>query len=235
MNNAKDNIGLIGKGVLMSILGSFPVGATAKEIYQEMQNRQVKRKIERLEEFYRTLDERISSVESKVNEEFVSKEDFQDVFEEATRYVVLERQSKKRELFKNILANSIIAKVCDYDKTERYFRLLDNLSELELNILAVLDSPEEYNKSHGMIIKDPYDNYYQHTWGEYRADGVLTQLLKIKIDDAQGAVTVLFSNGLIVENLLSRRMESNMNPVRVLDNLLTPRGRDFVRFLKDSE
>lgn len=235
MNNTKENAGLIAKGILKSVLGSFPVGATAVEVYNELQSKRVQRKIERLEEFYRSLDERISAVEGQINKEFVSKEDFQDVFEEATRYVVLERQSKKRELFKNILANSVIANVCDYDKTERYFRLLDNLSEIELNILAVLDNPEEYNKSYGMIIKDPVSNYYQSSWGEYRADGVLTRLLNIKIDDAQGAVTVLFSNGLIVENLLSKRIETNMNPVHVLDNLLTPRGRDFVRFLKGSE
>ncbi len=232
MNNAKENTGLIAKGVLKSVLGSFPVGATAVVIYNELQSKRVQRKIERLEEFYKSLDDRISVLEGQINKDFVSKEDFQDVFEEATRYIVLERQSKKRELFKNILANSITAKVCDYDKTERYFRLLDNLSEIELNILAILQNPEEYNKSHGMIIKDPYYNYYQNSWGEYRADGVLTQLLNVKIDDVQGAVTVLFSNGLIMENLLSKRIETNMNPVHVLENLLTPRGRDFVRFLK---
>ena len=233
MNNAKENAGLITKGVLKSVLSSFPVGATAVEVYNELQSKQVQRKIERLDEFYKSLDKRISTVEDQINKKFVSKEDFQDVFEETTRYVVLERQSKKRELFKNILANSITAKVCDYDKTERYLRLLDNLSEIELNFLAVLENPEAYNKSHGMIIKDPVSNYYQSSWGEYRADGVLTQLLNIKIDDAQGAVTVLFSNGLVVENLLSRRIKTNMNPLRVLDNMLTPRGRDFVRFLKD--
>ncbi len=214
------------------MLASFPVGATAVEVYNELQAKQVQRKIERLEEFYNALDERISAVESQVNKNFINKEDFQDVFEEATRYVVLERQSKKRELFKNILANSIIANECDYDKTERYFRLLDNLSDIELTVLAVLENPEEYNKTHGMVIKDPVDNYYQSGWGSYRADGILTQLLGIKIDDAIETVTVLFSNGLIEEKLLEKRIETNMNPIHVLDNLLTRKGRDFVKFLK---
>lgn len=232
MNNAKENAGIIAKGFLKSILASTPVGATAVEVYNELNAKQVQRKIERLEEFYNSLDERISKVEDQVNKEFVSKEDFQDVFEEATRYVVLERQGKKRELFKNILANSIITKECDYDKTERYFRLLDNLSDMELKVLAVLENPSEYNRSHGMKIPDPVENYYQSALGNYRADGVLTQLLGIKIDDAIEAVTVLFSNGLIEEKLLERKMEGNMNPVRVLDNLLTRKGRDFVKFLK---
>lgn len=232
MNNAKDNLSLIGKGVLKSILGSFPVGATAVAIHNELQAKQVKRKIERLEEFYHSLDEKVNIIEKKINEEFINKEDFQDVFEEATRYVVLERQAKKREYFKNILANSIVSKECDYDKTERYFRILDNLSETELDVLAVLEDPIGYNRRNGMIIPDPINNEYQTSWISSRADGVLTRLLGITIDDAIEAITVLFSNGLIVENLLDKKIRSNTNPVHVLDNLLTKRGRDFVKFLE---
>lgn len=232
MNNAEDNLSLIGKGVLKSILGSFPVGATAVAIYNELQAKQVKRKIERLEEFYHSLDEKVNSIETKINEDYISKDDFQDVFEEATRYIVLERQAKKREYFKNILANSIVSNECDYDKTERYFRILDNLSETELDVLAVLEDPVSYNRRYGMIIPDPINNEYQTSWQVSRADGVLTQLLGITIDDAIEAITVLFSNGLIVDNLLDKKIESNSNPVHVLDHLLTKRGRDFVKFLE---
>lgn len=233
MNHAKENAGMIVKGFVKSVLASFPVGATAVEVYNELEGKQVKRKLERLEEFYRSLDERICEVQTQVNEKFINKDDFLDVFEEATRYVVLERQSVKREMFKNIMVNSIITNDCDYDKTEHYFRLLDNLSYIELKVLAVLNNPAEYNKSHNMIFKDPVSNYYQSGWGTYRADGVLTQLLGIKIDDAKEAISVLFSNGLIVDNLLERRMEGNMNPVHVLNNLLTRKGRDFLRFIQE--
>ena len=232
MNNAKDNLSLIGKGVLKSILGSFPVGATAVAIHNELQAKQVKRKIERLEEFYHSLDEKVNIIEKKINEEFINKEDFQDVFEEATRYVVLERQAKKREYFKNILANSIASSECNYDKTERYFRILDNLSETELDVLAVLEDPTNYNRRNGMIIPEPINNEYQTSWNSSRADGVLTQLLGISIDDAIEATTVLFSNGLIVENVLDRKIESNSNPVHVLDHINKKRGRDFVKFLE---
>jgi len=110
---------------------------------------------------------------------------------------------------------------------------LDNLSVLELKVLAVLNDPAEYNRNHNMIFKDPVSNYYQPGWGTYRAGGVLTQLLDIKIDDATEAVMVLFANGLIVDNLLERRMEGNMNPVHVLNNMLTKKGRDFLIFLKE--
>lgn len=232
MNNANDNLSIIGKGVLKSLLGSFPVGATAVAIHNELQAKQVKRKIERLEDFYHSLDEKVNTIEEKINKDYISKDDFQDVFEEATKYVVQERQARKREYFRNILANSMVSNECDYDKTERYFRILDNLSEIELNVLAVLKDPVSYNRLNGMIIPDPINNEYQSSWNSSRADGVLTQLLGIYIDDAIEAITVLFSNGLIVENLLERKIETNSNPVHVLDHLLTKRGRDFVRFLE---
>lgn len=233
MNRAKENAGMIVKGFVKSVLASFPVGAAAIAVYNELEAKQVKRKIKRLEEFYHSLDERICKVRTQVNEEFINKDDFLDVFEEATRYVILERQSEKREMFKNILANSIISKDCDYDKTERYFKLLDNLSDIELKILAVLNNPAEYNRSHNMIFKDPVSNYYQSGWGTYRADGVLTQLLGINIDEATEAITVLFSNGLIVENLLGQRMEGNMNPIHVFNNRLTRKGKDFLKYLNE--
>lgn len=234
MNKTKENTVIITKSFFKSLLSSFPVGSTAVEIYNELQSRQVERKIKRLEEFYSSLDAKITSVEDRVNKEFLSKEDFQDVFEEATRYVVLERKEEKRNYFKNIMVNSILSKECDYDKTERYFRLLDNLTEVELTILAVLDNPDQYNKRHGMLIKDPVYNAYQTVWNRASAEGVLTRLLGLKAQDVAEAATILFSNGLVVENFLNRTIETNGNSIRVLENLLTARGRNFVNFLKDS-
>ena len=234
MNNAKENTVIVTKSFFKSLLSSFPVGSTAVEIYNELQSRQVERKIKRLEEFYSSLDVKITSVEDRVNKELLSKEDFQDVFEEATRYVILERQEKKRQYFKNILVNSIMSQDCDYDKTERYFRLLDNLTEIEINILGILDNPERYNKRHGMIIKDPVHNAYQTVLNHVSAEGVLTQLLGLKVHEVSEAATILFSNGLVVENFLNRTIETNGNSIRVLEHLLTVRGRDFVNFLKDS-
>lgn len=232
MNNAKDNLDIVGKAFFKSVLGETFIGRTALEIHNEYEARQIKRKINRLEEFYHSLDETLLSVENQLNEEYLKKEDFQDVFEEATRYVVLERQKKKRDFFKNILVNSIISTDCDYDKTERYFRLLDNLSETELNVLAVLDNPDSYNKSHGMIIKDPINIAYQSSWSTVTTGGVLTLMLGIKIHELQESISVLFSNGLVVDRFLERSLHTNANAVHVLNNLLTIRGRDFVKYLK---
>lgn len=231
MNNAEEIVEAGGKALVKELVRLLPLGSTAVEIFDEFQSKQIKRKIQRLEEFYGNLAASVNAVSDRVNQEFVSKDDFLDVFEEATHYVVLERHENKRLFFKNILVNSIISLDCDYDKTERYFRLLDVLTEIELRILAVLDNPDSYNKSHGMIIKDSIHNAYQTTWIRVTGSGILTQLLGIKIHDIEDAIAVLFSNGLIVANVLEKSLETNSNPIHVLDNLLTTRGRDFVNYL----
>ena len=232
MNNAKDIAEATGKAFIKDLARCLPLGGTAVAIYEELQSKQIERKIQRLEEFYTNLAATVNAVEDKINQEYIKRDDFLDVFEEATRYVVLERQELKRQLFKNILANSIVSPDCDYDKTERYFRLLDNLSALELEILAVFDNPEQYNKSHGMIIKDPFHSAYQSSWSRVTAMSVLTQLLNIKVHEVEGAISVLFSNGLVVDNSMNHQLETNANTVNVLNNLLTARGKDFVKFLK---
>lgn len=233
MNNAKEIVEATGKVLVKELVRLLPLGNTALEVYEEMQSKQVERKIKRLEEFYSDLAATMQTQQEKINEEFVSKEDFLDVFEEATRYVVLERQEQKRQLFKNILVNSITSADCDYDKTERYFRLLDNLMETEIRILAVLDNPKQYNITHGMPVKDPINNAYQTSWNRVTGSGVLTQVLGKKIHEVEDAITVLFSNGLIMSNVLERQLETNANGIHVLENLLTERGKDFVKFLKD--
>lgn len=232
MNNAKDVIEATGKVFIKDLVRILPLGSTAVELYDELQSKQIKRKIQRLEEFYTNLVATMSVQQDKINKEFVRKDDFLDVFEEATRFVVTERQEQKRQLFKNILANSIVATDCDYDKTEKYFRLLDNLGDQELRVLAVLQNPEQYNKSHGMIIKDPIHNAYQTTWNTVTSMGVLTQVLGLKVHQVEEAITVLFSNGLVVENSMGKQLHTNSNTIHVLENLLTTRGRDFVKFLR---
>lgn len=233
MNNAKEIVEASGTVIIKNLTKILPLGSVAVEIYEELQSKQAERKVQRLVELYINLSEKVNAVENKINHEFISKDDFLDVFEETTRYVVLERQEQKRRFFQNILVNSMISTECDYDKTERYYRLLDNLGMLELNVLAVLDDPGKYNKEQGMIIGDTFHSAYMTVSKEVSALGGVTKLLNLKVHQAEEAVTVLFSNGLVVENSMNKHLNTNGNAVHVLDNLLTIRGRDFVRFLKD--
>ncbi len=107
MNNAKDIVEASGKAFIKELTRLLPLGSTAVAVYDELQSKQIERKIQRLEEFYANLATTMKDHTEKINQEYVNKDDFLDVFEKATRYVVSERQEEKRQYFKNILVNSI--------------------------------------------------------------------------------------------------------------------------------
>ena len=232
---AKDNefVEIGGKAIFKSTIGLIPFfGNTALEIYNEVQSKQVERKIKRLEEFYQSLDARLQTLEGRINKEFVSKDDFLDVFEETSKYIISERVDKKREYFNNILVNSMISPICNFDKTERYLRLLDILNEQELSILALLDKAYELTEKHGMVIKKPVNNFHYSSWRQVNVGGVLTKLLGTTLHDLSESITVLWSNGLIIDNSLDKNLQTNCIEVHVLVDLLTTRGRNFVKYLK---
>jgi len=232
MNQTKDIFNALGKAAIETIGGIIPIVGFVDSFYDNLNYIQAERKQKRVTDFVIQLSEDLKELKDSIQEDYVSNDEFLDVFEKASRYIANERTEQKRTFFKNILCKSMISKDCDYDKTERYFRLLDNLSDIELSILAVLENPEEYNKKHGMIIIDPVNSYYQTIWNQADTGGLLTKLLGLKIDDVSEAITVLFSNGLLIENVLQKAIRTNGNTIHVLDNLLTRKGRDFVRFLR---
>ena len=67
-------------------------------------------------------------------------------------YVVHERLEKKRMMFRTILVNSMSQKDIDYDKTEKYLRLLENLREGHLLFLRLLADPGTFDTEVGGII-----------------------------------------------------------------------------------
>lgn len=246
-NSDSEDAKIVGIGIFKSILGSLPIGNTAVSIYNELQSKQIERKIIRLEQFYQSLDNSIKAVEDKVNKEYLTNDNFLDVFETATRYVVSERQKKKRDYFKNILVNSITQKESDYDKTEKYFRILDDLEETELKILAILKDPRKHRvpfKSY-LLIERKQDSEGKEKFivrelnksssfpVSKRRIEVLKSILGLDREEVEQASNVLLSKGLIKENLGAKEILSVGDPIQVLDNQLTAKGKDFVEFLEE--
>lgn len=158
MNQAKENLEPIIAGVVKAFATVIPVSAIALSIYEEFQAKRIERKISRLEGFYFSLKDEVSDVEGKINQNYISKDDFGDIFEQTANYIMNERLEEKRKCFQNIFLNSITASSCSYDKTEKYMRLLESMGWLELKILDVLRNPKSYNEKHGNIIKNPNES-----------------------------------------------------------------------------
>lgn len=238
MYQEKENILPIMKAAAKSIAAYLPVLNFALNYYEEKITQVAQRKVKRLEEFYRTLSERIGDIKEEINTEYVSKEDFADIFEQTANHIMNERIEDKRRCFQNVFENSIVAESCSYDKTEKYMRLLVDMSCLELKVLSVLNSPANYNEKVGNVIKDP--NEKNHFIGfciatrSYNHIDILVKLLNESQDEIKDALYFLQSNRLIVEQSNAIRSQANGHPINILDNMLTTKGKDFVSYVLNS-
>lgn len=95
MNNTKDIVIASVKGLAKNCMNYVPIFGTMVDVYEEYAVLQTQRKLKRLEDFYRQLNEEVQ----QLNEDYVSQADFLDIFEKTARYVVNERLEKKRLLY----------------------------------------------------------------------------------------------------------------------------------------
>ena len=234
MYSEKENILPIMKATAKSIAANLPVLNFALNYYEEKKTQVVQRKVKRLEEFYRTLSERIVDIKDEINTDYISKEDFADIFEQTANHIMNERIEDKRRCFQNVFENSIVAESCSYDKTEKYMRLLVDMSWLELKVLSVLNSPANYNEKVGNIIIDPNEGNligFGIATRSYNYIDILVKLLNESQDEIKDALYFLQSNRLIVEQGNAIRSQANGHPIHILDNMLTTKGKDFVSYV----
>lgn len=224
------------------IVAMIPVlGGTITSVWSDIEAIQAKRKFERLEEFYLELKKDVDEIHNKISSSYTSQPDFLDIFELTAKYIVNERSEEKRASFRNILVNSIVSEDCSYDKTEKYLRIVEQMNNLEILILKVLVNPSKYNNKKGNIIKDPnernpdetasnstYRTFYN---GVYEFTDILSKLIMIPQDDINEAIYFLESNRLVMDKSSNYKLQTNGNPIHILDDKLTSKGKDFVLFI----
>lgn len=175
-------------------------------------------------------------MKEKINVSYVSQPDFLDIFELTAKYIVNERNEEKRILFRNILVNSITVKNCSYDKTEKYLRTLEQMDSFELLLLKILKNPKVYNEQRGSIIKNPNERqsnavYQVHYTLVTEFKKIVSDLTNVSQDDISEAMYFLESNRLVKEKASESKLQTNGNPVHVLDDKLTSKGKDFISFI----
>ena len=233
MYSEKENILPAIKAIAKSIANYLPVLDFAINFYEERNNQIARRKIIRLEEFYHSLLETVGEFKEKLNKDYISRDDFADIFEQTANHVMDERIEEKRRCFHNIFTNSMMASSCSYDKTEKYMRLLVDMSWLELKVLSVLNSPTKYNEMAGNIIKDPNEgnHFLGFSLSSYNHIDLLVKLLNDSQEEIKDALYYLQSNRLIIEQSNAIRSQMISHPIHVLDNMLTPKGKEFVSYV----
>lgn len=223
-----------------SAISAIPyIGGSAVSIWNDLQEKQIKRKITRFEEFMNSLQNDINAIENKINQNFITENDCQDIFEKVSKMIVNERVNEKRKLYKNVFLNSMIDKIVDFDIIERDLRFIEQLNTIEIIILKIFDDPEEYNKRMGNIIKDPfldenghYINSYQRKY--YIMDQIMLLMPQIiKREDVLESLIFLSQNRILINGIENKQLNTNGSPIDIFYNAFTTKGERFIKRLKD--
>ena len=207
------------------------LGGTINSIWADIS---AERKMARFEQFLMELESKVEAHKDSVNESFVKKDDFLDLFENTARHLMIERSSVKRKMYKDILLSSILDNNADYDKTEKFILLLERMTHNEILILKAFFNPQKINEDYGQPIKDlnTYESPFSN-WGEYSVIDLLQILFtNINSDEITDSVYFLINNRLInLKNEGHDKRKTNGNPLNFLENIISAKGKEFMLYL----
>ena len=101
-------------------------------------------RLNRIEEFARSIAEDLDRFSSQVQEKYLLTDDFAFMFEKCFRGVAENPQREKIETFRGILINSAIRIDLAEEEKEYFVNLANSLSVLHIRILKFMAAPERY-------------------------------------------------------------------------------------------
>lgn len=101
-------------------------------------------KMERLHRFVAALKVDLDTLGSKIDAEYLKREEFGHIFERTFRAVVLNYQSEKLDALKNALLSSMVRADIKQDMKEYLLHIIESLDTLHMRFLALLQNPTQY-------------------------------------------------------------------------------------------
>lgn len=187
------------------------------------------RKQKRLVEFVNGLTNDLVNLSDHINHDFVSKEDFLDVFEQTSKKIAITRQKSKRDAFRNVLSNSVLSKNITYDEVEEFVYIIDRFREEHLFLLNILKKSPIYD------IDDLLNN--PKIWIEPNKSILISEVMRELLYDWNEEfileIATVLENERLVKNFVNNYKTKVVNKgVRPLKNtFLTPKGVRFVSFI----
>ncbi|MCG2722287.1 MAG: hypothetical protein L6290_09780 [Thermodesulfovibrionales bacterium] len=122
------------------------LGGTLNSLMNDLQ---AIRKERRLLEFLEGMKQDLDQMQDKINQDFISRDDFLDIFENTAKKIINTRQEEKRHSFRRILTNAMLSSDVTYDEIEEFLNLLDRLRIEHMFLLRILRDPIDYDKRTG--------------------------------------------------------------------------------------
>jgi hypothetical protein len=218
-SNVQKGMEAISKALIAAIPG---VGGSISSLINDYQTG---RKEKRLTEFLNELKDELDNLKDQVNEDYVSMDDFLDIFEYTAKIIVNSRQEEIRHLFMNILKNSIISKDTNYDETEELLRLMERLRVEHIMFLKIFLDPHKFNEEHGNKVIS--GNYITVT-----ASHIMSKLLpNWRKEDIIDIVKDLENERLVKDFTQNYQTMISSDGLQNLTNKITEKGKRFCQFI----
>lgn len=123
-------------------------------------------KMDRLYRFVGALKVNLDRLGSKVDAEYLKREEFGHIFERTFRAVALNYQTEKLDALKNALLSSMVRTDIRQDMKEYLLHLIETFDSLHMRFLVLLRNPAEYYRREK--IPDPSPSSYGSVMAELR-------------------------------------------------------------------
>jgi len=192
------------------------------------------RKEARFRELINSLESEINKIRA-INKTFITHEDFLDIFENISKHIVNERDAAKRTMYKNLIISSAKDSNADFDKTEKYIRLLENLTINDSVILKVFLDPIKFNKEIGspLINRNEGNNYITYTEHVTVLELLQRLLPEFEKEDILDSLDYLERNRLVITHNGEDSLKTNANPIHLLVDKITAKGIGFIKYITD--
>jgi len=183
------------------------------------------RREKRLLDFIAQLGSDVHQLKGKINETYVTTDEFAFLFEKTFRGVMDNYHQEKIEAFRAAFLNALVAPVdLNSETQELYIRLISDLTPRHIRVLRALVEPAIFDKANGSKVGS----------GSGMTTSLIEILGKLFPEYAEAEMDYIVAD---LDNLALTRMHSALRTmmtdtgIHQLEGRLTKFGQDFVGFI----
>ena len=195
----------------VSTLASF-IPCVGGAVSNVLSGHSQQRKFNRVQEVLDGLAARLDDLKSKVNEEYVRTEDFEELLEQTLRKAADERNAEIRDLYARFLHHVVTESTDDYDDQIEVMRVIESLRSVHIKVMnGLLEKPDP---------NPPFAGSVSQT---------LQRRTGLSEEQIRNAIEIL--NDLRLTNVQSSGMMTGHGAER-LDHTIAPLGTRVLEYLR---
>jgi hypothetical protein len=206
--------------IITAALASVPTGASFASLIKDYIPNA---KFKRIENFAKQIAKDLKRLNDIIDKDYITKDEFAYMFEQAFRGVAQNYQKDKIEAFRGILINSAIRQDVRQEEKEFFLNLADNLSVLHIRILKFLANPRDYIKE-----QEIYPNSIQ---GGFR-DIFRTLMPETYMSIIESAFGDLYQMGFINTDKSIFHTMTAASGLQLIGDRVSDLGKKFIEFCK---